>query len=470
MMKFQTATYLFESLSLLEAHLSWATESERQIVEVSWNTAALELPLNAVITFSYDLQGGLTQPVVPLNPSVSGTLEIRRDRNARVIRHQTSLAECPALIAELFSLESQQLVPRMVWRRKTMQWRVKVDGVEGRAEQAERLEAWLHVDAEVDYYDAATGLHLATEGEVRARALEGPQRLTLQGLIGAIPHLPAVSLYWMAEYHYKRLMRLPTVQDLPGYEYEIIERYQTESVRWYVRKVELEGIGRIKKGRIGFRGPRASLVRKGAKEMLEGGILKRSEEKSQGLNTWALSSVAGQASEMRRIKRQLYIRARESSRVYALCLDYCYVEGVTSTPLLQVELEYNGQLLLPPSEWHLTLSCQLMLAERFSTTAPKAALRALERAEWLIKRDGADEAQHALYTKCQSKIAAQLETEDADHEAVSCDSIQLEGEVLAEMRSLLKGLGDVYGFKESSQTKRAWLRKTLKGLDREARL
>ena len=56
------------------------------------------------------------------------------------------------------------------------------------------------------------------------------------------------------------------MQELPKAlreRFEIIERYQTESVRWYVRNLEAEGLGKIKKGRVGFRGPLASLVMKG---------------------------------------------------------------------------------------------------------------------------------------------------------------------------------------------------------------
>ena len=470
---------------MLRDGLSFVTESERTIVELSWNSDQLTLPLNAIVTFSYEEDDREGDDLHPPAPTQTGTLTVERLSQVKEAHHNVTFSACPELIAARFDVDVSALKPRMLWRRRSLLWRVTLPHKDSLGMSGPLREARLRVDAETSYYDVETGLLLAYETEVRARALEGVNQAGLTHQLTHRPHLPSVSAYWMSEYHYKRLRRLPTHQDLTGYEYEaklsvdhldldelpgelseryeIIERYQTESVRWYIRNAKLSGIGKVKKGRVGFRGPRASLVSKGKKQKLEGGILKRSEEKSQGLNTWELSQVARDAKEMRRIKRQLYIRSHQTKRVYALCLDYCYVEASTRAPLLQVELEYNGQLLLESGDWALTFERQLELAERFLTSSPKVAQRSLERASWLQPPTLSEELQARL-----EQVQTSLESAMAEQGVEESEGPpEVEAEVLSEMRELLRSLRRGYGFKETSKTKREWLRGELETIDRE---
>ncbi len=201
-----------------------------------------------------------------------------------------------------------------------------------------------------------------------------------------LKYLPIISKSWMAEYHLKRLLRLPSHNQLDGFEYEaklstqhllinerdlpypILERYQTESIRWYREEK-----------RIGFRGERASVVIKGQAVMIDG-IAKRPEEKTQQLSTWDFhlghqkSEMTEQHDkseksekpfdhkylegiedfeekthqalhlEMRRMKRQLYVLSPHRY-FYAVCLDYCTANQWGIEPLRQIEIEYNGQLI-----------------------------------------------------------------------------------------------------------------------------
>lgn len=481
----RTSTYLFESLDVLRDGLSFVTEQERNVVEISWNTEGLGIPLNVLITFTYEIKGADSEHFIDPKPEQIGVLKIDRLSKAKEFHHQVQYSACAQLISERFDVHHQDLKPRMIWRHKEWIWRVILSHKDSSSMSGIRREARLWIAGDTSYYDALTGLKLAHEKEIRARALEGINQIALVQSLTTRAHLPAVSAYWMSEYHYKRLMRLPTHQDLIGYEYEaklsvdhiqidelpnelledfeIIERYQTESIRWYLKNVTLSGIGKVKKGRVGFRGPRASLVSKGKKQKLEGGILKRSEEKSQGLNTWELGQIARDAKEMRRIKRQLYVRSKQSNRIYALCLDYCYVEGSARAPLLQIELEYNGTLLIDPNEWTLDLEKQLEWAEHFKKSAPKIALRCLERAEWLFNRQQPDEALQKQYEELQSDIQASLSAEPVE------DTInqKLEEAVLLEMRAILNGLRRAYGYKATSKTKREWLKDELKTIDLE---
>jgi hypothetical protein len=198
-----------------------------------------------------------------------------------------------------------------------------------------------------------------------------------------LKYLPIISKSWMAEYHLKRLLRLPSHNQLDGFEYEaklstqhlliserdlpypILERYQTESIRWYREEK-----------RIGFRGERASVVIKGEAVMIDG-IAKRPEEKTQQLSTWDFhlgnqkTEIVEQLEksekpfahkdlegiqhfeekthqalhlEMRRMKRQLYVLS-PNRYFYAVCLDYCTANQWGIEPLRQIEIEYNGQLI-----------------------------------------------------------------------------------------------------------------------------
>ena len=469
----QSSTFLFESLEVFQDYFSCVVVDERHVCSVSINTAALDLPLNAMVTFSHDLSDDQAPSTLDYDDEFQGTLSLEVVHDTSEIHDHISYFECRRLIASKFSLAPSQLALRMAWRMQVITCLVTWVNADGLCR-----EAYLSICSNTQYYEPSTGLLLASESEVRVSPTTGLHQAELCELLQNGPSLPSIAEYWMAEYHYKRLMRLPTHQDLVGYEYEaklsvshltlnnvpkvlseryqVIERYQTESIRWYLENVEIVDIGKVKKARIGFRGARASLVTKGKKHKLEGGILKRREQKKQGLNTWTLDLSSQDVKEMRRIKRQLYLRSKQSHRVYALCLDYCYVEGSVGSPLLQVELEYNGLLLVEPSRWILTIASQLELAETFLHTSPKLALRCIERVEWLMTNTPIDEWEQSKLESLKDMIARQKVVEASDRDAGKLKS--LEEEVLSEMRELLHSLKEEWGYEQTHQTKRKWLK------------
>lgn len=345
-------------------------------------------------------------------------------------------------------------------------------------------DLWCVVESQVTFHEPMHHLDLAKEKHTRIYWLNEPPNLSQYQII------PMSSRYWMGEYHYKRLHRLPCDNELPGFEYEaklskrdlcidetslpfpVIERYQTESIRWYLAKG---------KGRIGFREGRASLVKKGKKLFLDG-IIKRQEEKTQGLSMWSepvtrsassdqnLSSIqeaALSALKMRRVKRQLYLLHPQSLRVYALCLDDCRVKD--HPPFHQIELEYNGRLLLPldqlnHQEW-FSFSTQFETAQILAQHAPKAALRCCERA-LLIGEQSNPKPSKKLYNllhHLKVKLQAQMQEITVESSSKASDNTKTtEQEVLNEMREVLDTLINHQGCTLSTQTKRAWLQEQVK--------
>lgn len=481
----QSSTFLFENLTTLQKSVSLSTESERQLIEISWNTPLLEIPLNVSVTFSYeDTREEFSRYSSPAADQV-GILKFEDGPLKRDFHHNVTFSMCPMLIGSRFDLPSEIITPRMSWSRRESIKRARFSMNGSDELKAPPSHARLEVISEVMYFDAESCLLIATEREIRVKVLEGERQKELTDLLKACSHLPCLTPYWMAEYYFKRLKRLPTHQDLIGYEYEaklkvdhlncvhlpqtllphfeIIERYQTESVRWYYTNVTFPGMNKMKKARVGFRGTRASLVRKGKKQKLDGGILKRSEEKAFGLNTWELSLASGELKEMRRIKRQLYILSHPTRRVYALCLDYCYVEGPRQPPLLQVELEYNGRLLIHPAEWSLSIEQQLELAEQFQVSHPKVALRCLERTQWLIDHEpDTNQTLKTRYQHLRERCTPDvLSAQELSAQEPSAQGV-LEAEVLSEMRILLEALKDEFGYQVTHQTKHEWLKESAK--------
>jgi len=503
----QTTHFLFESLERLSAQVAFSVTSARRLVEVSWNTVDLSLPVMASALFRCDdeeREGGAALP----GSAARGALLLEREGGARERFDGVRLSECPALVAEAFGVAAGAVVPRVAWRFTLEEGVARVGDAEGPA----------LLERDVEYLHPEAGVVLARESEVRVElAREAPQ--ALREALRALQHLPVVTKYWMAEYHYKRLLRWPTHNDLPGYEYEaklsvhhldvyalpaelagrfeVIERYQTESVRWYLEGVELPGLGRLEKGRVGFRGSRASLVSKGKKQKLAGGVLKRTEEKSQGLDTWRLSALEPLALEMRRVKRQIYVLNRHNRRVYAVCLDHCEAEG-RREPFIQLEIEYNGLLQIEPEEWGLSFEAQWRLARALEARAPRAALRCCERAA-LFARDvsarevgarevsarevGAREVSarevSAREVSAREVSAREVSAREAGAEAEALAALAalaerlraetltpppaaevdpaLELQVVEEMNALSAALQRAYGFTPSEQTKRQWL-------------
>jgi len=483
----QTTHFLFESLERLSAQVAFSVTSARRLVEVSWNTVDLSLPVMASALFRCDdeeREGGAALP----GSAARGALLLEREGGARERFDGVRLSECPALVAEAFGVAAGAVVPRVAWRFTLEEGVARVGDAEGPA----------LLERDVEYLHPEAGVVLARESEVRVElAREAPQ--ALREALRALQHLPVVTKYWMAEYHYKRLLRWPTHNDLPGYEYEaklsvhhldvyalpaelagrfeVIERYQTESVRWYLEGVELPGLGRLEKGRVGFRGSRASLVSKGKKQKLAGGVLKRTEEKSQGLDTWRLSALEPLALEMRRVKRQIYVLNRHNRRVYAVCLDHCEAEG-RREPFIQLEIEYNGLLQIEPEEWGLSFEAQWRLARALEARAPRAALRCCERAA-LFARDVSAREVGAREVSAREVSAREVSAREAGAEAEALAALAalaerlraetltpppaaevdpaLELQVVEEMNALSAALQRAYGFTPSEQTKRQWL-------------
>lgn len=335
---------------------------------------------------------------------------------------------------------------------------------------------WCIVEDEVSYHEPQLNLTLSSETHSRVYWLSPPPSL------GTLETIPLSSRYWMGEYHYKRLYRLPCYNELEGYEYEakltpqsltideellpykVIERYQTESIRWYLPKG---------KGRISFRESRVSFVKKGKKVLLDG-IIKRPEEKIQGLSMWSSESQlsqpvsalvevqSSQYLQMRRIKRQLYLLHPQSHRVYALCLDDCRADG--KLPFTQIELEYNGRLCLPiqtfeDPDW-LSFSTQSELAHHLAQDHPKAALRCVERALLFAptkvppphetNRIALSELMQTLKQELQSKLHRPKTSIEIDFQSI-------EQAVIKEMRVILNILIKDQGCRPSVQTKRSWL-------------
>jgi hypothetical protein len=385
---------------------------------------------------------------------------------------------------------------------------------------------------------------LAKEEQIRLKqVLQVPFNLES---LGDLKYLPIISKSWMAEYHLKRLLRLPSHNQLDGYEYEaklstqhliisdrdlpypILERYQTESIRWYHEEK-----------RIGFRGERASLVIKGEPVMIDG-IAKRTEEKTQQLSTWDFHQglqTQGQTNllkksdqpfdqkylegierfeekshyplhlEMRRMKRQLYVLSPKRF-FYAVCLDYCTANQWGIEPLLQIEIEYNGQLIFENliftdlwwdvdelkkqvnqiEEQSANLSMKLLeishfdlfqvMMDQFNLLADQA--KSLQKQLLLLATFLDDEANqnkiHAVLSNLQDLVKtiqshfnllkekqrflsnqAQMEIE---HEMSVSQAIfdQVEKLVITEMNEIIECLSKRQKVKPSKKTKKKWLK------------
>ena len=467
----------------------------RQGQMLSYEHIALALPVGAYAIFEQ-----YTSDVD------SGELYLHTS-NGHVTQYaEVSSSDLSTYISEYFEL-TDQLNERLkvTYRARLMHGRCPL----------EKRDIWCVIEDQVNYIEPRLELKLAQEMHSRIYWLSKPPQL------GALQHIPLSSRYWMSEYYHKRLYRLPCSNELPGFEYEaklspkslsidesllpypVIERYQTESVRWYLPKG---------KGRVGFREGRASLVKKGKKTLIDG-IMKRREEKTQGLSMWQLTQDLYSQSEtkdksnftdpsatpkhiepqpkpknhsdsesllvseqdlnhredllqMRRVKRQLYLMHPKSQRVYALCLDDC--RAPKRLPFHQIELEYNGKLclnldLLNSHEW-LSFHQQLKAAQALADSVPKAASRCLERARLFLTQDqtlsSEDDVKKLadLSVQIQEKLMqSQIDTSalTAPNQDIAPD---LEAEIIAEMKQVLESLIQQQSCQPSVQTKRSWLK------------
>lgn len=457
-MKWRLSVLDIDAFSL---HFNLREVRQRRGLAISYETSRLSLPVGASAVFE----------VYDADDPQRGELYLSTTNEVRRSYAEVQIQEVPLFVKDYFwSLKGSEceFTPRVAVSYRARLMRGEYSG----------SVIWCVIEDEVKYLEPSADLILAEESHGRVYWLTSPR------VNDHIKTIPLSSRYWMSEYHYKRLYRLPCWNELEGYEYEakltplnlaideerlpykVIERYQTESVRWYLPKG---------KGRIGFREGRASVVKKGKKTKL-GYVIKREEEKSQGLSMWALSEelvnfpssntsgLTQDALQMRRVKRQLYLHNPASDRIYALCLDYCYVEG--EEPLLQIELEYNGRLCLPIDEvtgdqWMSALR-QYEVAQSLAVNHPKAAMRCCERAiifdRGLKTDETAKRAQGLELLQGELKGRLTSTTVSREQEQRSGDLRSLEQTIVDEMMVLIKSLIDQQDCKPSTLTKRRWLK------------
>ena len=220
--------------------------------------------------------------------------------------------------------------------------------------------ATLVLDSEVVYFGVIDGRFVEAGEEhhprVAIRFHARPSR-RIAAALAMLPRLPHSSKRWMGYFRMRKLVKPPRVNELPGYEYEIkldaasrrggpdvdpaclpmpIHRvYQTESTRYYYdgHRIQFRA----------FRTERATLVRKGALEMIEG-VPRRAEEKQRRLSPWQL---ARPRHVLRRIKKTYLLMHPGTQRMYNLCLEVCRSEGESEAEMTQIEIEYRGRVTLP---------------------------------------------------------------------------------------------------------------------------
>ncbi len=220
----------------------------------------------------------------------------------------------------------------------------------------------LTIDTEVAYFGVVDGRFVEAGAEHHPRvALQLEKRASkkLEAALSMLPKLPHSSKRWMGYFRMRKLVKPPRINELPGYEYEIkldcaasrgrgpdvdpgclpfpIHRvYQTESTRYYYEGHRIQFRA--------FRTERATLVRKGAVEMIDG-VPRRAEEKQRGLSPWQL---ARPRYVLRRIKKTFLLLHPETQRMYNLCLEVCHAgHDDDASEMTQIEIEYRGRVALP---------------------------------------------------------------------------------------------------------------------------
>jgi hypothetical protein len=214
----------------------------------------------------------------------------------------------------------------------------------------------LTLDTDVSYSGFVDGRFVDAGKEchprVRLRLDTRPSR-KLDAALTMLPRLPHSSKRWMGYFRMRKLVKPKRINELPGYEYEIkldsdrahvdpaclpfpIHRvYQTESTRYYYEGHRIQFRA--------FRTERATLVRKGDVEIVDG-VPRRPEEKQRGLSPWQL---ARPRYALRRIKKTYLLLHPATQRMYNLCLEVCRAEGDDDAEMTQIEIEYRGRVALP---------------------------------------------------------------------------------------------------------------------------
>ena len=480
------------SSELLIDHFSLREVASRQGYSTSFETEDLTLPVGSSATL---------ERLDHENPDSSGTLYLITSRGALQCYLNVSEEEVPHYICDHFIERGPHGAPFNPSFRPRFSTSYSARLMTGEHEQG---QLWCVIEEEVKYICVKNQLCLARESHARVYWLTPTPDLS------NFKSIPLSSRFWMGEYHYKRFHRYPCSNELPGYEYEaklspkslsidesllpfkVIERYQTESARWYLESGE---------GRLGFREGRASVVKKG-KKVAYGLVLKRKEQKTQGLSMWDFTaqddeeystSTISNTLQMRRIKRQLYLYNPKSQRVFALCLDDCRVEGKEGQPLLQLELEYNGKLCLPletflAPDW-LSFKRQVEAASMLADEHPKAALRCIERAVIIAAHRRESSTAHDLKaldvieTRIKETLEKAINAERrAENVSINTSSSSkkkkkkkkkkersgqksaklklsdVELEVFAEMTEVIESLIEHHSCEPTTLTKRKWLK------------
>jgi hypothetical protein len=211
----------------------------------------------------------------------------------------------------------------------------------------------LTLESEVAYFGVLEGRFVAAGEETHPRVaitFTAKPSKKLAAALAMLPKLPHSSKRWMAYFRMRKLVKPRRINELPGYEYEVkldadhldidptclpmpIHRvYQTESTRYYYEGHRIQFRA--------FRTERATLVRKGEVEVVEG-VPRRAEEKVRKLSPWQLPKPR---HAMRRVKKTYLLMHPVTERMYNLCLEVCEANG---DALTQIEIEYRGRTSIP---------------------------------------------------------------------------------------------------------------------------
>ena len=442
-------------MSRLSALAPLQSDEERE--ELTVDTERLEIPLDGYLT--------LQRAGRPLASQGDTTYQLSIGQRGRVesVKFGVTRAEAPQYAERYFSLSGAEVYFSCRFRRR------RYRSARG---------SLLSLDTEHRFFSHLKVNEPLFLAEQSAPTLSGsihPDDQELLTFIQALESLPLTAKRWMGYYYMKRFYHAPVHNELPGYEYELklkakhlnleldtlpfplFEVHQSESSRWYCA-------GR----RIGFRGTRASVVRKGPVEVVQG-ILKREEVKEKALSTWALDRDI--EMEMVRRKRQLYLKTPETGRVYTISLDYC-LSAVAPKPFLQVEVEYNGRLLDPEvsgSERYAEPAFFLELGERCEARGDLH--RAAKFYRFYLQLNADVSTRDELEEKISRFQAESLAAARAAVEAPPAEvDLEIEQAVLDDLNSIKAALIARYGFKESRKTKKKWLKKQYKRWKKAQRL
>jgi hypothetical protein len=217
------------------------------------------------------------------------------------------------------------------------------------------------IDTDVKHFSWLDGApaEIGVEGHPRVHLqLDRKPDEALRAALDAIVRLPTLAKRWMGYFYMERQFKsaLKRVNELSGFEYEIkldadhLE-IDTKCLPFPIYRVyQSQCIRRYYDGyRVSFRLARATMVRKGEVEVIDG-VPRRLEQKQKELSAWTLPEAE---HEMRRLKKTYLLINPETQRTYNLCLDLC--RGNAEDSMNQVEIEYIGTLNPAPVTFSRTV-------------------------------------------------------------------------------------------------------------------